>query len=464
MANLIRETLQDELEALGQTHVLAQADTLDSQGCERLALQLSNLDLALARTAFQSMDSPPTSVLHPASPVPHPAQGGSASEFAEARDAGEAELRAGRVGVLLVAGGQATRLGRPGPKGMFPIGPVSDRSLFELFAQQLRGLGRRYGQTPVWAVMTSPQNDTETRRFFESKSWFGLDPQDLFFFEQGEAPSFSQDGLLLFEAPDRLLTSPDGHGGVIPALARSGVLRQLADRGVAHLFHHQVDNPLVPLADPVLVGFRVVQDAEMASKVVAKGSPDDRVGTWAQIDGNTSVVEYTEIQEPARSSRDSAGKLRFWAGSINVHVFGRCFLERMALDSGRALPYHASPKPLRALGPDGRKTLIEGFKLERFVFDAVPMATKTVLVEALREEEYAPLKNAEGQDSVATCRAAISARNHRWLREAGVKVPRDVLLEVDVSRYDGPEALRKSGLREVAAGDDAILTSRGGQL
>lgn len=464
MANFIRETLQDELEALGQTHVLAQADTLDSRGCERLAMQISNLDLVLAQAAFKAVASPVNASLEPAPSVAHPTHGGSVLKFAEAKAAGESELRAGRVGVLLVAGGQATRLGHKGPKGKFPIGPVSDRSLFEIFAQQLHGLGRRFGQVPPWAIMTSPANDAETRRFFESKAWFGLDPENVLFFEQAEAPCLSQDGRLLFQAPDRLLTSPDGHGGVIPALARSGVLRKLVDRGVTQLFHHQVDNPLMPLADPVLLGFRVIEDAEMASKVVAKRSPEDRVGTWAQIDGRTTVVEYTEIQEPARSSLDSAGKLLFWAGSINVHAFDCSFLERMALDSGRALPYHASPKPLRALGPDGLETPIEGFKLERFVFDAVPMAKKTVLVEALREEEYAPLKNAEGQESVATCRAAISARNHRWLREAGVKAPRDVLLELDVSRYDSPEALRTSGLRDVAAAGDAILTSGGGPL
>ncbi len=458
----LRDSLQQQLEVWGQNHVLERLQALDELERRRLARQLEALDLAAASRASLAGPEAPIGTLLPPEVERHPTRGGRADLHGEAHAAGESELAEGRVAILLVAGGEGTRLGHDGPKGTFPIGPVSDRSLFGLFAQQLRALGRRFGHTPPWAVMTSPGNDLATRRAFAEQDFFGLEESSVLFFCQAEAPCLDAAGQLLFAARDRILTSPEGHGGVLPALVRSGVCADLAEREVVHLFHHQVDNPLVPVGDPTLVGFRVIRGCEIASKVIAKRASDERVGTWASTGNGPRVVEYTELPATLGRETDASGALRLWAGSINVHVLGRELVERVAAEAASALPYHASPKPLRALDADGRHIELDGFKLERFVFDAVPMAKACVLVEALREREYAPVKSASGAESPASARGALDRRDRAWLAEAGLSAPEGLPIELDLSVFDGPEAVRRRGLGSIEEAGEAILTAGAG--
>ncbi len=453
---------------MGQSHVFDYWDELGERERRDLCRQLASLPVEAALAAARRPASgSATAGLCVPSVERHPTRGGDDATFARAREAGDAALRDGRVAVLLVAGGQGTRLAHEGPKGTFAIGPVSQRSLFELQAQQLRAHARHYGRTPLWLVMTSPANHAMTTAFFAAHGHFGLPAEVVRFFPQGETPCLDAQGRLLLAEPGRLATAPDGHGGALPALARAGLLGELRARGVQHLFHCQVDNPLLPVADPVLVGFAVLRGSEVASKAVAKREPAERVGTWVGDGEGLRVVEYTELEEPERSAVDpETGALRLWAGSINVHALGLGLLERVAAEAERALPYHASPKPIRALDPDrpdGRASDLPGVKLERFVFDALGMARGCTLVEALRDEEYAPVKNARGSESPATARAALDARDRRWLSRAGLALPPDdVSVELDLSVFDGPDALRRSGLARIEDAGDAILTAGGG--
>ncbi len=478
MQEPLREQLQARLEPWGQDHVLAWWDDLDEAGRDRLASQIGAIDLeALPRPdpaptptsgsgpAGSCRAEPPPVIRHPGQQGPEASRG--AARFAEARAAGEAELAAERVAVLLVAGGEGTRLGHRGPKGTFPIGPLSQRSLFGVVAQQLRRLAIRYGRAPHWAVMTSPSNHAATCATFEAQGHFGLDPSRIRLFPQAEAPSLDRRGRLLLASPGRLLTSPDGHGGAVPALARVGLLDAWRDAGVAHVFHLQVDNPLVPVADPVLIGFRVLEGAEIASKAIRKRAPDERMGSWVRAGAGLAAVEYTEIREPERSARRPAdGELVLWAGSNNVHVFDRGLLARVARRVDSALPYHLSPKPLVGLPPGSRSPTpvpIPGFKLERFVFDVHRLTTRAVLVEGLREEEYAPVKNARGPESPATARAAMVARDRRWLEAAGWRLPPAGRVELDLSVFDGPSSLRAAALESLEDAGPAILQSMGDQ-
>lgn len=460
---------RERLESAGQLHLLRFWDALDRAARDRLASQLACFDPTWIRRTFASATERPG--LEPGvepEPPPvrrHPAHGGDPAARREARDAGEAWLAQGAVAALVVAGGQGSRLAFPGPKGAFPIGPVSQRSLFGLQAQRLRGLSRRFGRPLRWLVMTSPATDAATRALFRREDHFGLGSACVRFFCQASLPVLDPRGRMLLEAPDRLAMAPDGHGGVLTALRTHGVLEELAERGIEVLHHDQVDNPLVPVADPVLLGFHRLEGAEMTCKVVARRSPADRMGTLIRHGGGLRVVEYSEIREPQRSAREPDGSLRFWAGSIGVHAYSPALVRRLAGADAPGLPYHAARKRVEALDPDGsdaRPRPLDAVKLERFVFDALPFAEGVAAVEACREEEYAPVKSLEGSETPRRARAALSALYRSWLREAGVEAPRGgVQIEVDHSRIPGPEELRKRGLRSWHQAGDAIVADDG---
>jgi UDP-N-acetylglucosamine/UDP-N-acetylgalactosamine diphosphorylase len=383
-------------------------------------------------------------------------------ERARARAAGERMLAAGRVAALVVAGGQATRLAHPGPKGLFPIGPVTARSLFELQAQKLRRLERRFGQRVPWIVMTSDATDAPTRDFFASHASFGLEVD---FVRQREAPCVDFAGRPLLAAPGRPATSPDGHGGVLHALAASGWLERLAGRGIQALAYHQVDNPLARMADPLLLGLLVTHGAEIATKVVRKARPDERLATVGLRGGRTQAVEYMEFAAEEAEARAPDGSLRLWAGAIGLHAFSLGFLRRVAPRADELLPFHASPKPIACLDPAGRPVAPRepnGYKLERFVFDLFPEARALVMVEALREDEYAPVKNADGGESPASARRALDACARRWLAAAGWTLPPpNVALELDHSVIDGPEDAAHLTVRDAAAAGPAVRLGPG---
>ncbi len=449
--------------AHGQGHVFGFWAALDPAGRRTLIRQAAALDLGALERAYREARTLPEALPDDLSPPPVerlPEHGGDAVRQRHARERGEALLADGRAAALVVAGGQGTRLGHAGPKGTLPIGPVSQRSLFGLQAQRLRGLARRYGRPVPWYVMTSAATDAATRAFFSREGWFGLDPDDVFFLVQRQVPCLDFEGRLLLEAPDRIAESPDGHGGVLGALADAGALGDLEARGVEVVSYYQVDNPLVRIADPLLIGLHADAGAEMTCKVVAKRAPDERVGTLARAGSRLRIVEYTEIREPSRSARDARGELVFWAGAIGVHAFSTGFLRRMA---GVPLPFHASPKPIPAVDAAGRRRTPgepNGFKLERFVFDVLPRAGRAMALEVRREDEYAPVKNAEGGESPASARRALSERARRWLAAAGIaEPPSDRLVEVDPTWIDGCDDLRALGIRSVEEAGSRIRTA-----
>jgi UDP-N-acetylglucosamine/UDP-N-acetylgalactosamine diphosphorylase len=314
--------------------------------------------------------------------------------------------------------------------------------------------------------MTSTATDAATRRAFEQSDCYGLPKEDVFFLCQGMVPSFDFEGRMMLERPDHIFENPDGHGGAIPALLASGALDDMAARGVDTLFYHQVDNPLVRIGDPAFLGFHAQRDAEASCKVVRKQDPGEKVGVVAQIDGRIGIVEYTEIDDARRHARGADDELLYWAGSIAIHAFSREFLRRVAGNADVLLPYHASPKAIPCVDASGKTrvpTQPTGVKLERFVFDALPAARQVSVVETLREDEYAPVKNAEGSDSPDTSRRALVALYGRWLESAGVALPRGTrALEIDHSRVDGPEDVRSLGVSRAEMARDAILIEWGG--
>ncbi len=461
------EAIRERFAAHGQEHVFRHWDELDPAGRERLADQAAHLDLGRLEKALERARALGAGAadLEPLPVERLPEHGGSRAAIAVATERGGEMLAAGRVAAFVVAGGQGTRLGFAGPKGALPIGPVSQRSLFELQAQKLRGLRRRWGRPVPWYIMTSDATDGETRQLLQEREYFGLSPQDVIAFRQQTIPAFDFEGRLVLERPDRIFENPNGHGGSLTALVSSKSLDDMEDRGVDTIFYYQVDNPLVRMCDPAFLGFHDAAGAEMSCKVVRKREPEEKVGVLARADGRARVVEYTEIEPADRDAREPSGELRFWAGNIAIHALSTSFVRRVDADADRLLPYHASAKAIAHLDENGRAvhpSQPNGFKLERFVFDALPAASRTCAVEARREDEFSPVKDAEGANSPAGARAALVRLYRSWLEAVGVELPGDVdSVELDHSLVDGPEDLRDAAWRSVADLGDAIQIATG---
>lgn len=416
----------------GQDHLLRWWSDLDEARQADLLSQLARVDLELIERLWKQAASgrpeagASLACLEPA-PVRRIAQ--SFEEWEQEQieaEVGEGALRAGQVAVLLVAGGQGTRLGHPGPKGTFPIGPITQRTLFQIHAEKVLALSRRY-ETPIpLCIMTSPENDGSTRDFFEVHNSFGLDPAQVHFFVQGTMPAVDvATGKLLLAEKHCLALSPNGHGGVLEALVQSGLADRLERQGIRHVFYYQVDNPLVKVADPLFLGQHIRAGAEMSLKVLPKVSPEERLGVVVRQDGTLRVIEYSDLPPELASKRRPDGELELWAGSIAIHVFDLSFLQRLAEAS--SLPYHFARKVVPFVDESGKLVRPEqpnAIKFERFVFDALPLARKAFIVETDRRQEFEPLKNAEGENSPATVRQALSDLYADWLRSAGVHVPR----------------------------------------
>jgi UDP-N-acetylglucosamine/UDP-N-acetylgalactosamine diphosphorylase len=313
------------------------------------------------------------------------------------------------------------------PKGMFAIGPVSHKSLFQIHAEKVLALRRRYGKPVPFLIMTSPATDAETRAFFVQHKHFGLPAEEVFFFAQGTMPALDlATGGLLLEAPGRLFTSPNGHGGTLLALADSGLLDRLRDRGIRQVFYFQVDNPLVQVADPAFLGYHLEVRSEASTKVIPKDGPEDKLGNLVLIDGRCSIIEYSDLPAHLARQRDEHGRLRFWVGSPAIHIFDIDFLEKVTRGDAR-IPFHVARKKVPYLDEQGREVQPQkenALKFEMFIFDALPRADRWVVVETSRRAEFAPLKNAIGPDSPASVRQAISDLAGDWLEKAGVTVPR----------------------------------------
>lgn len=460
--------LQAHFAEFGQSHVFRFWDELDDPGRTRLRLQASGIDLA-ALARIQAKVGAATDVLQrelePIEAERLPDYGGDAARAAQASARGDEILASGRVAALVVAGGQGTRLGFDGPKGAYPIGPVSDRSLFEIQAQKIRGLRRRTGHDLPWCVMTSSATDDATRAFFREHEFFGLPEQDVLFFCQGKIPSLDFDGRLMLAARDRIFENPDGHGGCLTALSASGVLDELADRGIDTLFYYQVDNPLVRMCDATFLGYHDEAGAEFSCKVARKTDPDEKVGILARSAGRAIVVEYTELGDADRYARDDSGELLYWAGNAAIHLLATDFVRRVADDADRFLPFHASEKKIPYLDDAGKLVEPEspnGRKLERFVFDALAAAESICVVEAERSSEFSPVKNADGTDSPATARRDLIASYHSWLSAGGIS-PADssAAIEIDHAKIDGPVDARGLGVRGAADAGDAIRIASG---
>lgn len=431
--------LAEKLHAAGQAHLLAALERLDAQGQAKLCAQVERIDLEQLARLIRNEDHDLDWRALAAQAVSPPAfrLDGRGAKFsqAEAVERGEAALRAGQIGAILVAGGQGTRLGFPHPKGMFDLHLPSGRTLFQMFVDRLRAVGRRYGAAVPLYLMTSPATHEETVDYFRERDHLGLGEDDLTIFCQGTMPAVdAETGKLLLESPDSLALSPDGHGGALAALARHGCLDDARDRGIEQLFYFQVDNPLTQICDPQFIGYHLLSESELSTQVVAKVDPEEKVGVAVRIGDEVRILEYSNLSDEAVRRRDENGGLALWAGNTAIHVFDRAFLERM-LQQADSLPFHRAKKKVPYI--DERGGRVEpgepnAIKFERFIFDLLPHANNAIVVEIDAADGFAPVKNAPGEprDTPESARAAVLALHRRWLTSAGAEVADDVEVEI----------------------------------
>jgi len=415
-----------------QEHVFQYWDRLlDSEKIELLE-DISVINFQLLKQIYSHCSDDDKTEFSPAPYIPLPGNESDKKLFDEAGNAGASHIRNGKAAAFLVAGGQGSRLGFDGPKGKFPIGPVSGKTLFHFHAEKIKASEKKYGASIPFLIMTSRDNHTDTEIFFKKQNFFGLDPSNVHLFPQNMIPSLDLDGKLILSEKNRIFMNPDGHGGSLTALRTSGALKKLQELKIETLSYFQVDNPLVKIIDPVFIGFHVMNQADISSKALKKLYPEEKTGIFVKFsNGTLGIVEYSDMPEDKLNAKDSSGDILYSAANPAIHLFSVQFISELTGSGSISLPFHTAKKKITAT-IDGKYTEIYGYKFEKFVFDALPFSAKNVILEVSRDEEFAPVKNASGQDSADTARALMTALNKKWLAERGVTIPPSVS-EVEIS-------------------------------
>ena len=426
-----------------QDHLFASWESLRDEERRTLLEQIARVDFEEIRSLYEHAEDPQeTGDFSPAPFIRVPVTDEEKKEYQKAREAGIEHIRAGKVAAFIVAGGQGSRLGYDGPKGIYPVGPVTEKSLFQIHGEKILKYSRKYGVPVPWLVMTSEANHDDTESYFKKMNYFVLQPEDVYIFPQNMIPSLDSEGNMVLEGPARLFRNPDGHGGSLTALHTSGTLAAMKERGIETISYFQVDNPLVKIVDPVFIGFHVLQSADISSKALKKAYPEEKVGVFVTLEnGRYGVVEYSDLPDEKAQERDSDGELLYSGGSIAIHLFNRGFVEEITSGASLSLPFHTARKKLKIFQENKVKE-VEGFKFEKFVFDSLPLTEKNVIFETVREEEFAPVKNATGIDSVETSRELMINLHRAWLAERKIPVPATVKnLEISPLAAVEPEDL-----------------------
>ncbi|PCH34228.1 UDP-N-acetylglucosamine diphosphorylase [Wolfiporia cocos MD-104 SS10] len=488
------DSIRQRYEAAGQGHLLQFWPNLSETERASLLAQLDALDIERINRVYAKAISFEKEFAENASkdtiePLPEEAADsviGLAEKAKEWRTVGLRAIAHGQVGVLLMAGGQGTRLGSSAPKGCYDIGLPSHKSLFQYQAERIARLqtvaaqehGKPAGSVIIpWYVMTSGPTRRETEEFFKKNSYFGLSAENVIFFEQGTLPCLTMEGKVILENPSRVAVAPDGNGGLYPALRRPlspsssrSVLSDLAARKIQYVHSYCVDNCLVKVADPVFLGYCIQKQADCAAKVVPKAYPTESVGVVAHRGDKFSVIEYSEISQEQAERRDpKTGELAFRAANIVNHFYTTAFLNSTK-EFEEELAFHIARKKIPFVDEKGqtvKPSKPNGMKLEMFVFDVFPYTKQFAVLEVARNEEFSPLKNAPGtgSDDPETSRRDLLEQHKRFLERAGATVADDVEIELSpLVSYagEGLESVKgkkftRSGMVETVEELDALL-------
>ena len=430
--------IRERYKSAGQEHVFDCCDSLTSSEKAGLLSQLKEIQiekipsLLSAASAEASNDSSNGYIEPFSGPV-----GRSTEEtlVKQSRQTGMEAIRRGEVAALVLAGGQGTRLGFDGPKGMYDIGLRSGRTLFQMTAERIKKLCELASEggpvTIPFYIMTSPLNHAATQEYLSSNNYFGLDAKNVFLFPQGMLPCLTEEGKVIMESAGTVAMAPDGNGGIYPSLLASGALGDMTTRGIRYLHVFSIDNAMVKPADPVFVGYCIDQAADCGNKVVWKAHAHEKVGVVASKSGRPCIVEYSEISQEMAERTDKEGRLLFGAANICNHFYTIDFIQNRVLPNIGNM-YHIARKKIKYYDKERKETVTptanNGVKLETFIFDVFPFSEKMAVLDVQRSEEFSPVKNKSGSpsDSPDTARAMISDLAKSWVVAAGGKLVGDV--------------------------------------
>ncbi len=455
-----------------QDHVFRFWGQLNPAEREQLLHDLDEVDFPLMQRLIDKwvLNEPPAehfSHIEPVPVIPFDDPGGP-----EAWEAGETALRNGRVGLFLVAGGQGTRLGFPGPKGVYPVGPLTQKSFFHYHAEKILNLRRRYGCGLPWYIMVSQANSEATRAFFDEHGYFGLGRDSVQFIIQRMVPCVDTNARFMLETPCSLATNPNGHGGCIPAMVENGILDDARKRGIDILSFFQVDNWAAKVADPRFIGYHVLRNAEMSSKNHRKNHPREAVGVHCLCDGKYHVIEYSELDiYPQLLQTDANGNIICYAGNPAIHILSVDFVQRV-YEHFEDFPWHRAFKKIPYINDKGERVNPEkpnGYKFETFVFDALQFIQHPPLgLEIPREGEYTPTKQYDGDNSVVAARHSMNSLWSKWLDAAGSPVSRQAngqsAITIEISpafALDQNEFLEKSNGKTWPTNGDLAIDAHG---
>jgi UDP-N-acetylglucosamine/UDP-N-acetylgalactosamine diphosphorylase len=417
----------------GQGHILDWWNELDAQEQNVLLETIKEVDFQklqhLINRYLKGTNSGDVkvSVPEPVRALPIPREPAEIAAWREVRRLGQQALEAGEVAVFMAAGTAGSSKGVCGPEGFCPVGPISQKTLFELHAEKVVAINRRYHTTVPFFLMTSAETGEETRAFFKEHRNFTLPQGAVVFLEQPRLPLVDRRGRIVMASRFEIAMAPNGHGGAFLLLQQPDVIAFLRERGVKHVFYFQVDNPFVQVADPAFVGYHMANGADASAKAVRKASPDERVGVFARRGKHLSVIEYSELTSAARRERDPlTQELVLNVGNVGIHLFSVDFLERTRGEE-YIVPYHPVEQCTPCLDRHGkrvRRSSPNAIQFECFIFDVFPWAETSLLVEADRQEEFYPLRAKHGRHSPEDVRQAMSEKYAAWLESAGVALPR----------------------------------------
>lgn len=462
------------LNAFAQRHVYTFYDKLSAEKKLELDRNVASVDWHLVQQLVETVVKNPQPFALPEQiePAPYfpnlPTIPATKEKYRLAKQRGEELLRQGKIASFVVAGGQGSRLGWEGPKGTFPATPVKRKPLFQCFAEFLLELGRRAGKPVPFYIMTSTANHAVTVDFWKAHRYFGMGADQVMFFPQDMLPAVGFDGRVLLETDHTLALSPNGHGGSLLALHKSGALANMAQRGIEQISYFQVDNPIVRCVDPLFIGLHDLEMADMSSKMLPKAEPKEKLGNLCVVDGKYTIIEYSDLPDHLAQARLPDGSLKFLAGSIALHAIRVDFVQRLNA-TGFALPYHRAEKKVPCVdlttGQPIKPEKPNAVKMETFVFDALPLTSHSIVYETDRIDEFAPIKQPSGVDSPESARQIVTQRNANWLTAAGITVPKkpdgqpDCTIEIAASFAIYPEdvAAKKSIIPAIQPGANVYL-------
>ena len=333
-------------------------------------------------------------------------------DFNKYKEAGEKIIKNGEYAVVTMAGGQGTRLGHNGPKGTFLLDvKPKPKYLFEILADGIKRANEKYEVTLNWYIMTSTENNKKTEEFFEEHNYFAYPKDKIKFFKQGNLPLISEDGKLLVDENLHIKYAADGNGCIYKSMRLDGVLDDMKQKGIKWVFIGAVDNALLNMVDPILLGLTSCDGNQIGSKSVVKRSPEEPVGVFCKRNGKPGVIEYTELPTEMAHEVDEEGELLFGESHIMCNLYSIDALDKISKEK---LPYHSAHKKAPYMNEKGefvKVTKPNAYKYEAFIFDGFTYFDNISILRGRRNEDFAPVKNAEGPDSPAT---AVELYNNYW--------------------------------------------------